>query len=44
MVGPVRVDGEAGIAFSVTTVADEVAEQPAAELTVTVYEPAVVAI
>ncbi len=41
MVGPVSVDGLAGIAFSVTTDAVEVEEQPAAELTVTVYEPAV---
>ncbi len=36
IVGPVSVDGEAGIALSVTTVADEVEEQPAEELTVTV--------
>ncbi len=35
MVGPVRVAGAAGMAFMVTTEAEEVAWQPAAEVTVT---------
>jgi hypothetical protein len=43
MVGPVSVDGMEGIALTVTTDAVDVAEQPAAELTVTVYDPAALA-
>ena len=45
MVGPVSVEGVAGMAFTVTTEANEVAGQPeAAEVTVTVYEPAALAV
>ena len=47
MLGPVNVVGAAGMAFTVTTEGKEVAEQPpadTAEVTVTAYEPAAVAV
>ena len=44
MVGPVRVLGVAGMALRVTTEDEEVVAHPAAEVTVTEYEPAALAV